>query len=144
MARSTASAIVAGVRPAGSGGPPAWPGSVGASTSWRRSSAGSVSSQVRQVSVNPCRSTSGGPEPPRCAAVNTAASLRRLLERDGLQAVLLRGGHRAGDLVLVHRGRGAVVGGGAAGGAEEALDAAGREAHEDPARRLCRVAEVVD
>ena len=37
----------------------------------RRSSdlSGSTRSHVRQVSVNPCRQTSGGPEPPRCEAV---------------------------------------------------------------------------
>ena len=71
IARSTASAIEAIVHLPSSGGPPACPSSVGASTSWWRSSTGSTSSQVRHVPVNPCRHTSGGPEPPRCEGVNS-------------------------------------------------------------------------
>ena len=65
-------------------------------------------------------------------------------EADRLDPVLRRGRHRAGDLVLVHRRRRAVVGRGATRLAEEALHAAGREADEDPARRVRGVAEVVD
>ncbi|HYH58786.1 MAG TPA: hypothetical protein VD790_06155 [Thermoleophilaceae bacterium] len=48
-----------------SGGPPAWPGSVGASTSWCASSFASTSSHVRHVSVKPWIRTSGSPDPPR-------------------------------------------------------------------------------
>src|SRR3954471_9759623 len=69
-----------------SGGPPAWPINVGASTSWRRSSAGRTRSQVRQVSVKPCRHTMGGPAPPRCSgakAVSTPRCALRLVARRG-------------------------------------------------------------
>src|SRR3954447_19246765 len=74
MARSTAPGSVSASR-SPSGGPPAWPASVGASTSWWRSRYGSTSSQVRHVSVKPCTRTSGGPDPPRCCAVNTGITL---------------------------------------------------------------------
>lgn len=43
-----------------------------ASISRWRSSAGSTSSQVRQVAVKPRRPTSGGPELPRCDGANMA------------------------------------------------------------------------
>ena len=79
IARSTASGMTASVTSPSRGGPPAWPRSVGASTSWWRSSSGSTSSQVRQVSVKPCRQTSGGPEPPRWAAVKVKDTPRRLV-----------------------------------------------------------------
>src|SRR5215208_7197916 len=79
IARSTASRIAPSSAPFASGGPPAWPIRVGASTSWRRSRAGSTSSHVRQVSVKPCRQTSGSPEPPRWAGVNAVSRRRRLL-----------------------------------------------------------------
>jgi hypothetical protein len=69
IARSTASGIVAASTGLSSGGPPAWPISVSASTSWWRSNVGSTNSQVRHVSVKPCRHTSGVPEPRRCAGV---------------------------------------------------------------------------
>src|SRR4051812_49947222 len=64
-----------------SGGPPAWPINVGASTSWRRSSAGRTRSQVRQVSVKPCRHTMGGPAPPRCSGVKAVSTPLRLIAR---------------------------------------------------------------
>ena len=64
IAASTASAISSSVISARSGGPPAWASRVGASTSCLASSIGSTSSQLRQVSVKPCRQTSGGPLPP--------------------------------------------------------------------------------
>src|SRR5687768_8610770 len=67
-----------------------------------------------------------------------------VVEGDGLESVLLRGRHRAVDLVLVHGRRRPVVGRGAARLSEEALDAPGREADEDAARGLRGVAEVVD
>src|SRR5690349_4810404 len=76
IARSTASAITDSVISSGSGGPPAWPGSVGASTSCERSSAGSTSSHERHVSVKPWISTSGSPEPPRWNGVKTLPSDR--------------------------------------------------------------------
>jgi hypothetical protein len=62
---------------------------------------------------------------------------------DALNAVLRRRRHHAGDLVLVDRRRGPVVGRGLTGLAEEVLDPAGREAQEDSARGLRGVAEVV-
>ena len=55
----------------------AWPTSVGASTSWWRSSSGSTRSQVRQVSVKPCRSTSGVPAPPRWDGVKVEGTGRQ-------------------------------------------------------------------
>ena len=78
IARSIASGAGRSVTSSTSGGPPAWPTSVGASTSWWRSSSGSTRSQVRQVSVKPCRRTSGGPEPPRCDGVKVEGTRRRL------------------------------------------------------------------
>src|SRR3954451_11090202 len=70
IARSIASGIVSIVISEGSGGPPACPGRVGASTSCARSSSGSTSSQERHVSVKPCSRTIGAPAPPRCDGVN--------------------------------------------------------------------------
>ena len=77
-ARSTASASVASVRSPAIAGPPAWPASVSARTSWRRSSAGSTSSHVRHVSTKPCRQTSGGPAPARREGVNVECRARTL------------------------------------------------------------------
>ena len=65
IARSTPSASTSLVISPSIGGPPAWPARVSASTSCSASSCGRISSQPRQVSVNPCRQTIGEPEPPR-------------------------------------------------------------------------------
>ena len=64
-ARWTPSASTSSVISPSIGGPPAWPTRVSASTSCSASSCGKISSQLRQVSVNPCRQTIGEPEPPR-------------------------------------------------------------------------------
>src|SRR4051794_6108491 len=92
MARPTASAIADEVISSGSGGPPAWPGRVGASTSCLRSSAGSTSSHERHVSVKPWISTSGGPEPPRWSDVKTLPSGGRTLVNPAPACEIL-GGH---------------------------------------------------
>ena len=78
IARSIASGSRSSVTACSSGGPPAWPTSVGASTSCCRSSCGSTRSQVRQVSVKPCRSTSGVPAPPRWDGVKVEGTARQL------------------------------------------------------------------
>src|SRR3954469_7348701 len=82
IARSTASASAASLVTPSIAGPPACPASVGARTSCRRSSAGRTSSHVRQVSVKPCRQTSGGPDPPRCDAVNVTDALGTMVVDD--------------------------------------------------------------
>ena len=69
---------------------PRAPANVSAITSCWRSSAGSTSSHVRQVSVKPCRHTSGGPEPPRCRGVKEAFTGCRLVN-DRLTIVLHSG-----------------------------------------------------
>ena len=83
IARSIASGRTAALTSPSSRGPPAWPTSVGARTSWWRSSAGRTSSQVRQEPVKPCSRTSGVPEPPRCAGVNCEDTRPRLVRGPG-------------------------------------------------------------
>src|SRR3954469_16453186 len=61
-----------------SGGPPAWPTSAGASTSWCCSSAGRTSSHVRGESVNPWMRTSGVRLKPR-SVVSDTVRMRALL-----------------------------------------------------------------
>src|SRR3954470_14971908 len=88
IARSSASGSVAALNSPASGGPPAWPASVGASTSCSRSSAGRTRSQVRQVSVKPCTHSRGVPEPPRWNGVKRESTEDSVAERDAVFAGL--------------------------------------------------------